>query len=261
MRKEDRKPSKRVFPLLQNLDLDTVTFANVQGVGDSITIEDMNEQELQDLVLVNLARLCVSSEWTGLLEAGGGGVVFPKAAGPTNYDQWQITNMPPYYAGGESGEQTWNAAYQMYCPFTAPNSGDVSEMGIKQGGTVPGSTEYLYGAIYSSDADNMPETLLGYASFDISTGGAVYQTSFSATITLEESTLYYFAWSRSATTNAEFYFWTQWPNKSLMSNEPGIARSLFTNLASVSTPPATAPAANTLYSFSQRPIAVTVVIS
>jgi len=52
MRKEDRKPSKRVFPLLQNLDLDTVTFANVQGVGDSITIEDMNEQELQDLVLV-----------------------------------------------------------------------------------------------------------------------------------------------------------------------------------------------------------------
>jgi len=52
MRSEDRKPSKRVFPLLQNLDLDTVTFANVQGVGDPITIEDMNEQELQDLVLV-----------------------------------------------------------------------------------------------------------------------------------------------------------------------------------------------------------------
>jgi len=71
MRKEDRKPSKRVFPLLQNLDLDSVTFSQIQGVGDSITIEDMNEQELQDLVLVNLARLCVSSEWTGLLEAGG----------------------------------------------------------------------------------------------------------------------------------------------------------------------------------------------
>jgi len=60
MRSEDRKPSKRVFPLLQNLDLDSVTFSQVQGVGDSITIEDMNEQELQDLVLVNLARLVVS---------------------------------------------------------------------------------------------------------------------------------------------------------------------------------------------------------
>jgi len=66
MRAEDRKPSKRVFPLLQNLDLDTVTFAQVQSVGEPISIEDMNEQELQDLVLVNLARLCVSGEWTGL---------------------------------------------------------------------------------------------------------------------------------------------------------------------------------------------------
>jgi len=77
MRSEDRKPSRRVFPLLQNLDLDTVTFAQVQGVGDPITIEDLNEQEMQDLVLVNLARLAVSGEWTGLLEAGGGGSGMP----------------------------------------------------------------------------------------------------------------------------------------------------------------------------------------
>jgi len=72
MRAEDRKPSKRVFPLLQNLDLDTVTFAQVQGTGNPITIEDMNEQEMIDLVIVNLARLCVAGEWDGLLEAGGG---------------------------------------------------------------------------------------------------------------------------------------------------------------------------------------------
>jgi len=57
MRPEDRKPSKRVFPLLQNLDLDSVTFAQVQGTGNPITVEDMNDQELQDLVLVNLALL------------------------------------------------------------------------------------------------------------------------------------------------------------------------------------------------------------
>jgi len=58
--------------MLQNLDLDTVTFAQIASTGDPISIEDMNEQELQDLVLVNLARLVVSGEWTGLLEAGGG---------------------------------------------------------------------------------------------------------------------------------------------------------------------------------------------
>ncbi len=72
MKAEDRRPSKRVFPLLQNLDLDSVTFSQVQGTGNPISIEDMNEQEMIDLIIVNLARLCVSGEWTGLLEAGGG---------------------------------------------------------------------------------------------------------------------------------------------------------------------------------------------
>jgi len=72
VRSEDRKPSRRVFPLLQNLDLDSVTFAQVQGVGDPITIEDMNEQEMIDLIIVNLARLVCAGEWNGLLTAGGG---------------------------------------------------------------------------------------------------------------------------------------------------------------------------------------------
>jgi len=108
MRSEDRKPSKRVFPLLQNLDLDNVTFSQIQGVGDSITIEDMNEQELQDLVLVNLARLCVSSEWTGLLEAGGGGgfaEMLPLAAS-TGADQYDIGNTPPL---------EWNNEHKQKC--------------------------------------------------------------------------------------------------------------------------------------------------
>jgi hypothetical protein len=39
----------------------------VQGVGDPITIEELNREELQRLVLVNLARLSTKSEWSGLL--------------------------------------------------------------------------------------------------------------------------------------------------------------------------------------------------
>ena len=72
MRTEDRKPSKRVFPLLQNTDLENVSFATLQSTGQPISIEDMNEQEMVDLIIVNLARLCVKAEWDGLLEAGGG---------------------------------------------------------------------------------------------------------------------------------------------------------------------------------------------
>jgi len=61
------KKSPRVYTLLQNVDLENVTFAQVQGVGNTISIEEMSEDELRRLVLVNLARLCVKGEWDGLL--------------------------------------------------------------------------------------------------------------------------------------------------------------------------------------------------
>ena len=64
------KRSPRVYTNLQNLDLDNVTFANVQATGNPINVEEANEDELRRLVLVNLARLVTAGEWTGLLERG-----------------------------------------------------------------------------------------------------------------------------------------------------------------------------------------------
>ena len=49
--------SPRVYTNLQNIDLDTVTFANIQNTGNPIAIEEMNEDEMRRLVMVNLARL------------------------------------------------------------------------------------------------------------------------------------------------------------------------------------------------------------
>ena len=66
------KRSPRVYTNLQNIDLDTVTFTNVQDTGNPIAIEEMNEDEMIRLVLVNLARLVCAGEWNGLLTAGGG---------------------------------------------------------------------------------------------------------------------------------------------------------------------------------------------
>ena len=66
------KTSPRVYTNLQNLDLSTVTFSNIETTGDPIAIEEANEDELRRLVLVNLARLVCAGEWTGLLESGGG---------------------------------------------------------------------------------------------------------------------------------------------------------------------------------------------
>jgi len=59
--------SPRVYKLLKNIDLENVTNAQVTSVGDPISIEELNREELIRLITVNLARLSVKSEWDGLL--------------------------------------------------------------------------------------------------------------------------------------------------------------------------------------------------
>ena len=59
--------SPRVYKLFKNTTLEDVTNANITSVGDPISIEMLNEDELRRLVLVQLARLSVKQEWNGLL--------------------------------------------------------------------------------------------------------------------------------------------------------------------------------------------------
>jgi hypothetical protein len=65
--------SPRVYKLLKTKTLeagdqsDQIQFSDVQGVGDPITIEELNREELVRLIIVNFARLSTKSEWNGLL--------------------------------------------------------------------------------------------------------------------------------------------------------------------------------------------------
>jgi len=59
--------SPRVYKLLKNTTLANVTNDNITNVGDPISIEMLNEDELRRLILVQLARLSVKQEWDGLL--------------------------------------------------------------------------------------------------------------------------------------------------------------------------------------------------
>jgi len=67
------KESPRVYRLLKNKTLEAgdqehqIQFSDIEGVGETITIEMLNEDELRRLILVNLARLSVKSNWLGLL--------------------------------------------------------------------------------------------------------------------------------------------------------------------------------------------------
>jgi len=190
MRSEDRKPSKRVFPLLQNLDLDTVTFAQVQGVGDPITIEDLNEQEMQDLVLVNLARLAVSAEWTGLLEAGGGGgaVLTPEGVINSAYDLDMVTLAPPWGCGGNYTSYFVKQEPHFF-PFIAANDGTVNSISVYVETAASGANT-LELAIYS-DSDGVPLSLMTECVFDGETGGQQDQTSLTGTAVLEAGTQYW----------------------------------------------------------------------
>lgn len=66
------KNSPRVYKLLKTKTLsseapNSLDQATIASVGNPISIEDLNEDELRRLVLVNLARLTVKQEWDGLL--------------------------------------------------------------------------------------------------------------------------------------------------------------------------------------------------
>jgi hypothetical protein len=86
------KKSPRVYRNLQTKDLEDVTFSDVEATGDPLAIEMHNEDELRRLVLVQLARLTVKSEWTGLLTSSA--VSFPLLApdGSSGAPSYSFTN-------------------------------------------------------------------------------------------------------------------------------------------------------------------------
>ena len=199
VRSEDRRPSKRVFPLLQNRDLDTVTFAQVQSTGNPISIEDMNEQEMFDLVLVNLARLVVSGEWTGLLEAGGGGLKIANSTMKDGvYDQFNTADAPPYgiYANyTEFQTATWIDEI-FFFPFVAQKTGTVSSLGLTF--QLAGAYEL---AIYDLDAEYMPNLLIVKGQLEATGAETVYQTSLTgfgggAAGTITEGETYWMSYLR-----------------------------------------------------------------
>ena len=59
--------SPRVYKLLKTTDLDSLTDDDLISIGNPITIEELNREELVRLIIVNFARLSVKQEWDGLL--------------------------------------------------------------------------------------------------------------------------------------------------------------------------------------------------
>ena len=59
--------SPRVYKLLKNTTLENLTDDDFILVANPISLELLNEDELRRILLVQLARLSVKSDWSGLL--------------------------------------------------------------------------------------------------------------------------------------------------------------------------------------------------
>jgi len=190
------KRSPRVYTNLQNLDLDTVTFANIAATGNTIAVEEMNEDEMRRLVLVNLARLVCAGEWTGLLEAGGGnGNEFNAELTKYNWDgdadPIRIMALAPF---GCNDRQHTDTSIQdgslFWFPFISPYTGTVSELDIYMGGS-SGATGAVDIGFYS-DNDGVPQTFLGEFVIPTNVGaGTLTQTVSSADVDLTRGTQFW----------------------------------------------------------------------
>ena len=195
----DAKRSDRVYPLLQNLDLENLAFATVQGVGNTLNIEELNEDELRRLVLVNLARLTVAGEWNGLLTAASAGSFNAEITSADDisgsYPLNRLDATPPF--GVNTGNNAQSSRDEpMFYPFIAPESSTVDGIVVNIS-SAAGSACNGVVAIYS-DNDGVPYEKLGSdAIFDAETTGQVEQTSVGS-ITLVRGTQYWVGYTRSA---------------------------------------------------------------
>ena len=188
----DATPDKRIYQLLKTTDLENLTFSDFQGVAEKVFVEQGAEDTLRRIILVNLARLAVVGEWSGLTDAGGGtfNVNLTKAeAIESNMDTDVVTTTAPWgVSGGDLSAEFARQAPQYY-PFIASTTGTVASMLINVDTAATG-TNTLQCAIYS-DNDGVPNTVLTKCTFDGETGGDQEQTSLTGTASLTRGDQYW----------------------------------------------------------------------
>ena len=197
------KKSPRVYPLLQNTDLENIAFATLQSTDTPIAIEEMNEDELRRLVLVNLARLSVKGEWSGLLTAASGGSDAPIYA-PFSPAEATGTGsfipIAPIVQASSSG-YTMDTHYETpsHYPFYSGDYTEVEEFEITFSGTAgdAGTTGSLALYTLSTSEDTgwavgrpMAKVANSEVSYATDGGSGTVEVSPSGTVTLEPCTWY-----------------------------------------------------------------------
>jgi hypothetical protein len=197
-------PDKRMYKLLKNIDLENLSFAQFQSTAQTVFAEPEAEDTLRRIVLINLARMSVAGDWNGLTTSGGAGgglaSVLPLTGG-TNADQYDVSSTPPWNGATITNQDLAGVKKPHAFPFIAPETGDLSAIGIQV--TAAAAGDSLYVAIYSQDTNFLPSTLLGYATISVAVTGEIYQTSLSATVSLTAGSQYFYSVSLDQASNAD----------------------------------------------------------
>ena len=198
----DATRSDRIYPLLQNLDLENLTFATLQGVGETLSIEEMSEDEMRRLVMINLCRLTCAGEWNGLLTAAAGGlasVLAPLDIGSTVIGGGTWDNYPMSLgAGGQTSSTVGTPQTPYYYPFVVTKAGSIDEIKIYVG-TADTGKNILVG-IYDS-VSGVPVNLISTTTLSVNATGAS-SANPDTTTTFAVGTQYFVAFVESGSANS-----------------------------------------------------------
>ena len=193
----DAERSKRVYTLLQNTDLENLSQSSLADVGDPISVEKLNEDELRRIVLVNLARLSVKGEWNGLLTAGGGGsdwVGPAESLVDATSGKLMRTDACQPIPSFTQGTKLYNSNYPTYYPFVAPESGTVDEIHIRVNATI--ASQSMLVGVFENTSDDGPGDQLGeYATISIASS-TTPSAAPNETITLTRGTTYWLGYTQ-----------------------------------------------------------------
>ena len=154
----DAKPDRRIYELLKTTDLENLTFAQFQGVAETVYAEQGAEDTLRRIVLLNLARLAVVGEWTGLTTAAtAGSSEFPMGASsaPDAIAGAGVLVQYPMFFPQAKLETTANSVVRFnknqmnFFPFWAAKDGTMDSMTCRITATNP---DDLVVALYSNDS-------------------------------------------------------------------------------------------------------------
>ena len=196
------KKSPRVYPLLQNTDLENLAYATLQSTGQPIAIEEQNEDELLRLVLVMLARMSLKGEWNGLLTAASGGlssVLAPLDIAGTEIGGGTWDNYPlSVGAGGQTSSTVATPQTPYYYPFVVTKAGSVDEIKCYVG-TADSGKNILVG-IYDS-VSGVPVNLISTTTLSVNATGAS-SANPDTTTTFAVGTQYFVAFVESGSSNS-----------------------------------------------------------